>query len=92
MSIINKVLGLFLGNKYERDMKEITPYVEKIHIEFEKLKDLTNDQLRDKTLEIKSRYVITLRKMRMRSNHLRRRLKLRRMFTKKRNITMRSIK
>ncbi len=55
MSVINKVLGLFLGNKYERDMKEINPYVEKIHIEFEKLKDLSNDQLRDKTLEIKKR-------------------------------------
>jgi preprotein translocase subunit SecA len=55
MSIVNKVLGLFLGNKYERDIKEISPYVEKIHIEFEKLKDLSNDQLRDKTLEIKKR-------------------------------------
>ena len=29
MDIINKVLGLFLGNKYERDMKEITPYVDR---------------------------------------------------------------
>jgi len=54
MSIINQVLGLFLGNKYERDMKEISPYVEKIRIESEKLNDLSNDQLRDKTLEIKS--------------------------------------
>ena len=49
MSIINKVLGLFLGNKYERDIKEINPYVEKIHIEFEKLQALSNDQLRDRT-------------------------------------------
>ena len=54
MSFINNVLGLFLGNKYERDMKEITPYVDKIHIEFEKLKNLSNDQLRDKTLEVKT--------------------------------------
>jgi preprotein translocase subunit SecA len=53
MSVINKVLGLFLGNKYERDMKEINPYVEKIHVEFQKLKDLTNDELRDKTQELK---------------------------------------
>ncbi len=53
MSVINKFLGLFLGNKYERDMKEINPFVEKIHLEFEKLKDLSNDQLRDKTLELK---------------------------------------
>ena len=30
MSIINKVLGVFLGDKYERDMKEIMPFVEKL--------------------------------------------------------------
>jgi preprotein translocase subunit SecA len=53
MSIVNKVLGLFLGNKYERDMKEINPYVEKVHEEFALLQNLTNDQLRDKTAEIK---------------------------------------
>ena len=53
MNIITKVLGLFLGNKYERDLKEINPFVEKIHIEFEKLRDISNDQLRDRTLEIK---------------------------------------
>ncbi len=55
MSIVTKVLGLFLGNKYERDIKEINPYVEKTHIEFNKLQNLSNDQLRDRTLEIKKR-------------------------------------
>ncbi len=55
MSIVNKVLGLFLGNKYERDLKELSPYVEKIHNEFEKLQDLSNDQLRDRSDEIKKR-------------------------------------
>ncbi len=55
MSIVNKVLGLFLGNKYERDIKDISPYVEKIHIEYSKLQTLSNDQLRDRTLEIKKR-------------------------------------
>ena len=53
MSIINDILGLFLGNKYERDMKEISPFVDKIHIEFEKLQNFSNDQLRDKTQELK---------------------------------------
>jgi preprotein translocase subunit SecA len=53
MSFINKILGLFLGNKYERDMKELSPNVEKINIEFDKLQNLSNDQLRDKTLEVK---------------------------------------
>jgi preprotein translocase subunit SecA len=53
LSIINNVLGLFLGNKYERDLKEINPYIEKIHLEFEKIKDLSNDDLRDLTEELK---------------------------------------
>jgi preprotein translocase subunit SecA len=54
MSIINNILGLFLGNKYERDIKEINPFVERIHIEFEKLKNLSNDSLRDKTEELRN--------------------------------------
>ncbi|MFN8241090.1 MAG: preprotein translocase subunit SecA [Bacteroidales bacterium] len=53
MSIVNKVLGMFLGNKYERDMKEVNPYVDLVHQEYSKLVNLTNDQLRDKTAEIK---------------------------------------
>ncbi len=53
MSIINNVLGLFLGNKYERDLKELNPYVDKIHKEFEKITALSNDQLREKTFELK---------------------------------------
>jgi len=53
MSFINSILGIFLGNKYERDIKEINPFVEKTHVEFEKLQNLSNDQLRDKTIELK---------------------------------------
>ena len=53
MSIINSVLGLFLGNKYERDLKEINPYIEKIHLEFEKLISLSNDELRNATDELR---------------------------------------
>jgi preprotein translocase subunit SecA len=54
MSVLNKVLGLFLGNKYEKDIKEIDPYVLLIHKEFDKLQGLTNDQLRDKTADVKN--------------------------------------
>jgi preprotein translocase subunit SecA len=53
MSIINNVLGLFLGNKYERDLKELNPYVDKIHKEFDKLGSLSNDELRGKTDELR---------------------------------------
>ncbi len=53
MDIINKVLGLFLGNKYEKDIKEITPYTIEILKEYDKLKDLSNDQLRELTFSLK---------------------------------------
>jgi preprotein translocase subunit SecA len=53
MSVVTKVLGLFLGNKYERDIKEISPFVEQTHQEFAKLGNLTNDELREKTVELK---------------------------------------
>jgi len=53
MSVVTKVLGLFLGNKYERDIKEISPFVEQVHQEFAKLANLTNDELREMTFEIK---------------------------------------
>ena len=42
------------GSKAEKDMKEIAPYVEKVHVEYEKIKQLSNDELRAKTLEFRS--------------------------------------
>ncbi|NLA49755.1 MAG: preprotein translocase subunit SecA, partial [Bacteroidales bacterium] len=53
MDFINKMLGLFLGNKYERDIKEITPYVKEVLAEYDKLKNISNDQLRELTFSLK---------------------------------------
>jgi preprotein translocase subunit SecA len=61
MSIINDMLGLFLGNKYEKDIKEINPYVEKIHLEFEKLKDVSNDGLRERTDDLRKEILTSLK-------------------------------
>ena len=61
MSIINNILGLFLGNKYEKDIKEINPYIEKIHLEYEKLKDLSNDGLRERTDELRKEILDSLK-------------------------------
>lgn len=53
MDFVNKVLGLFLGNKYERDIKEISPYVKQVLQEYDKLRDISNDQLRECTFSLK---------------------------------------
>jgi len=55
MNFLNKTLGLFLGNKYERDLKEINPFVEKVKAEYDKLTDLTNDQLREMTGRLRNK-------------------------------------
>ncbi len=46
---------MFGGTKSERDVKEITPIIAEINTHFEKLKGLTNDELRGKTLEFRKR-------------------------------------
>ena len=53
MSFINNVLTKFFGNKSERDLKEVTPTLEKIKEEYENIVPLSNDDLRLKTKEVK---------------------------------------
>lgn len=55
MSIINKVLGVFLGNKYERDLKEMSPFADMVKGEFEKLDSISNDELRSLTYKLKEK-------------------------------------
>ena len=52
--IFNLVSKLF-GNKYDKDIKTIQPIIEQIHQEHEKLKSVTNDELREKTNALKAR-------------------------------------
>ena len=51
--LLNIISKLF-GNKYDKDVKEITPIIEKINFEFSKLSALTNDDLREKTSDLKN--------------------------------------
>jgi len=53
--MINNILKKLFGDKSKNDLKEITPYVEKIKVEFEKLTSLSNDELRAKTQEFKAK-------------------------------------
>lgn len=51
---ITKGFAKIFGTKTEKDLKELTPYVGKINAEFEKLKNITDDELREKTTEFKN--------------------------------------
>ncbi len=54
MAFINKVLGKFLGNKSERDIKEVAPTVEKIKEEYTRISQFTNDELRAESQRLKN--------------------------------------
>ena len=51
---INKLFGKILGNKSDRDIKSLAPLVEKIKAEYAKLSSISNDQLRQMTVDFKS--------------------------------------
>lgn len=53
MAFINKILGVFLGNKADKDMAEIAPLVELIKKEYERIKLLSADELRAETARLK---------------------------------------
>jgi len=49
---LSKIFG---GNKSEKDVKVITPYIGKINAFFQQYQSLSNDELRQKTVEFKQR-------------------------------------
>ena len=42
-----------LGSKSDKDLKDLYPLVDDINIEFDKLKNISDDELRNKTFEFK---------------------------------------
>lgn len=48
-NIVEKIFGKIFGNKHEKDIKKINPIVDEINLEFEKLKNVSNDELRNRT-------------------------------------------
>ncbi|MCK4920803.1 MAG: preprotein translocase subunit SecA [Bacteroidales bacterium] len=55
MGIVDTLLGKFLGNKTERDLKEIQPIVDQILDVYPDIEKLSDNELREKTFEIKKR-------------------------------------
>ncbi|HPE75161.1 MAG TPA: preprotein translocase subunit SecA [Draconibacterium sp.] len=54
MAFINSLLGKIFGNKSDRDIKEVTPVIEKIKVEYNRIVQLSNDGLREESDKIKS--------------------------------------
>ena len=54
LDLITKGISKIFGTKSERDIKLVLPYVDKINAEHEKLANISDDELRDKTQEVKS--------------------------------------
>jgi preprotein translocase subunit SecA len=55
IDVINNLLGKFLGNKSDKDMKDLKPIVVEINKHFDSYASISNDDLRAKTLEFKRR-------------------------------------
>jgi preprotein translocase subunit SecA len=53
--ILSKVLKTFVGSKTDRDYKELSPIVDEVAISYKAFSSLTDDELRGKTLELKSK-------------------------------------
>ncbi len=55
MSILNSIIKLFVGDKQQKDLKTLQPIVDKVKSFETVIANLTNDQLREKTIEFKSK-------------------------------------
>jgi preprotein translocase subunit SecA len=55
MSLLNSVLKVFVGDETKKDLAKILPLVEQINSHFNSYKDISNDELRDKTLTFKNK-------------------------------------
>jgi len=50
---VGKIIGKFLGNKADRDMREVMPVVDTIKATYETIKDISNDELRERSAALK---------------------------------------
>ncbi len=67
----NDILSKLFGNKSQRDLKEIDPYVRKIKAVYPEIEKLSNDELRNKTEEIKQQIQDAVKEEKDKIAHLR---------------------
>ena len=63
MSLLNSVLKVFVGDKTKKDLAKILPLVEQINSHYISFKELSNDELRNKTLYFKNKLKSDLKKV-----------------------------
>ncbi len=54
MAILNSILGMIFGKKSDRDIKEVTPIINKIKEEYSRISKLSNDGLRGESDRLKN--------------------------------------
>ena len=55
MSFLEGILKTFVGDKSKKDLKTIRPYIDKIKVAETVLSSMTHDELRQKTIEFKTK-------------------------------------
>ena len=55
MSLLDSVLKVFVGDKTKKDLAKILPLVDQINSHYNSYKDLSNDELRNKTFSFKNK-------------------------------------
>lgn len=54
MGLLDFWLKKFLGSKSDRDIKEVQPYLEKIRVEYDRMKNLSVDELRNESSKLRT--------------------------------------
>lgn len=52
---ISSLISKLFGNKYDRDMKEVEPFIKKIKEVYPQIERLSHDELRQKSVELRER-------------------------------------
>ena len=63
LDLLSKGVTKIFGTKADRDLKELTPYVGLINEAFEKLETLSDDELRNRTAELKAKIAEELKEI-----------------------------
>ncbi len=71
MGILDSVLKIFVGDKRQKDIKELQPIVDKINEIYPGLKNLSNDELRAKTIQFKRKIKDATREIEQKQEELR---------------------